>query len=52
MAKEDNQAEYYCQATVAGHPELTMESAIKKYNVTCMYELTYRVDRVDRVDNY
>ena len=42
MAKEDNQAEYFCQATVAGHPELTMTSAKKKYDVTCRYEFTHR----------
>ena len=35
MSKEDNQAEYYCEARVTGYPALSMDSARKKYNVTC-----------------
>ncbi|XP_064649228.1 uncharacterized protein LOC135501218 isoform X3 [Lineus longissimus] len=34
MVKEDNQAEYYCQAMVPGYPTLDMTSSRKTYNVT------------------
>ncbi|XP_064642541.1 uncharacterized protein LOC135496899 isoform X5 [Lineus longissimus] len=34
MAKEDNQAEYYCEAKVTGYPVLDMTSSRKTYNVT------------------
>ena len=37
MSKRDNQAEYYCEARVAGYPDLNMDSERKKYNVTCKY---------------
>ncbi|XP_064642013.1 titin-like isoform X1 [Lineus longissimus] len=34
MAKEDNQAEYYCEAKVTGYPAFDMTSSRKTYNVT------------------
>ncbi|XP_064648867.1 synaptogenesis protein syg-2-like isoform X2 [Lineus longissimus] len=34
MAKEDNQAEYYCEAKVPGYPAFDMTSSRKTYNVT------------------
>ncbi|XP_064642014.1 basement membrane-specific heparan sulfate proteoglycan core protein-like isoform X2 [Lineus longissimus] len=34
MAKEDNQAEYYCKAKVTGYPVLDMTSSRKTYSVT------------------
>ncbi|XP_064642714.1 B-cell receptor CD22-like [Lineus longissimus] len=34
MAKEDNQAEYYCEAKVTGYPALDMTSSRKTYSVT------------------
>ncbi|XP_064642707.1 titin-like isoform X2 [Lineus longissimus] len=34
MAKEDNQAEYYCVAKVTGYPALDMTSSRKTYSVT------------------
>ncbi|XP_064643027.1 basement membrane-specific heparan sulfate proteoglycan core protein-like [Lineus longissimus] len=34
MAKEDNQAEYYCEAMVTGYPAFDMTSSRKTYNVT------------------
>ncbi|XP_064643012.1 sialoadhesin-like [Lineus longissimus] len=33
MAKEDNQAEYYCEAKVTGYPALDMTSSRKTYSV-------------------
>ncbi|XP_064642705.1 sialoadhesin-like isoform X2 [Lineus longissimus] len=34
MAKEDNQAEYYCEAKVTGYPAFDMTSSRKTYSVT------------------
>ncbi|XP_064648871.1 titin-like [Lineus longissimus] len=34
MAKEDNQAEYYCEAKVTGYPALDMTLSRRTYNVT------------------
>ncbi|XP_064624511.1 synaptogenesis protein syg-2-like isoform X2 [Lineus longissimus] len=34
MAKEDNKAEYYCEAKVTGYPALDMTSSRKTYSVT------------------
>jgi hypothetical protein len=37
MGKEDNQAEYYCEAKVSGYPALNMTSSRKTYTVACKY---------------
>jgi hypothetical protein len=37
MAKQDNQAEYYCEAKVSGYPAFDMTSSRKTYSVTCKF---------------